>query len=456
MKVTAIFIAVLILAAAIALPIAALADTREESADEQPSGGGEIRLIKAVEVNIVFGEAGIRPIIASEIQTAIEEVLNLALLEQLEGDLEVIEKNLEGITETLLRVLDLTLDKRGFKTESFSILPGETTFVELEIAVSGESIADVRVEFVTPARSGLSVALLDEMQISLSTNLRRKFYGLPTADKKWLTTLFTEALDEESLLSGDFAHFSYRLELIPGTVTRAFLYLTSAPGAPVIRNQYLRTRSSTILNLSLDSAREALLVELAGLDGLPVAFIATRKGFAEDYLENLVSQLKALAFYEPEAKVELEFRGADLYASAIIESPKYRTAITGRVDFNREENNTRIDGIIGVRSFASTEVYAAIKFFPSNVDIEPEIGLGINPRPGVFVGGGWDFDRESVKLRGNVWFGTNFVVHAEYFPSAEFKEESEYGITYYFTKDFSISAYADGDGSGWVALGVKL
>lgn len=455
MRVPVLLITAVILTASaiLALQLAALAGENGESAagDEKPS-----RKVESILVNLVFSESDIRPAIADEIQTAIEEVVNLALIEQLEGDLELIEQNREEITGTLLRVIDLTLDKRGFKTNSLSIVPGILTVVELHISVTGDAIADVRVELVTPSRSKLTGAIFDGIQNELSESLRRRFFGLPTVDKKWLTGLFADALAEESATIPGFESFDYRMELIPSTVTRVVVYLTSAPGEQVIRRHYLRTRSSTILNLSLDSAREAVLVELAGLDGLPISFIEQKREVINSHVENLITGLKSLDFYDAFAEFDFQIRGNDLYATAIIESRKYRTSVSGRVDFNREQNNPRIDGIIGIRTFSSTEVYAAVKFFPDSVDFEPEAGIGINPRPGFFVGGGWDFDRETVKLRGNVWLGTGVVLHAEHYPNSDFNEESEYGVTYYFTKDFAVSAIADGGGSTWIAVGVKL
>ncbi len=456
MKVPAIFILAVMAIAAAAFCLLHLTAHAAE-AGEEPDGEPELpQKVLSVEVFVEFAGADIRPIIAGEIQTAIEEVVELALLVQLEGDLATIAANKDEISETLLRVIDLTLDKRGFKTDSLSLTPGEIAIVELEISVTGESIADVRVEFVAPAKSGLSDALLFNLQNELSANLRRKFFGLPSADKKWLTGLFAGALAEEFAASEELGMFNYRMELLPSTITRVVLYLTNAPGERALDRRFLRTRSSTILNLSLDSAREAILVELAGLAGLPARFVELHRDEAADYLESRVKALGSLAFYEPEVEIEFAVRGGDLFVTAIIESRRYRTAVSGRVDFDREVDNPRIDGIIGMRMFSSAEVYAAVKFFPDSVDFEPEIGLGINPRPGVFVGGGWDFDREAVKLRGNVWLGAGLVIHAEHYTSPEFNEDGEYGITYFFTKDFSVSAFADGDGSAWMALGVKL
>jgi len=445
----------LVLSISAVMCLAALVGPDFACAQDGETGTDEIR-IQSIEIRMSFSNGDVRPAIAEDLRSAIKEVAELAILDQLEGSLQVLEDDLAEVTEVLERVLDLTLDKRGFRVESLSIIPGEVTIIDLEVAIAGVEIIDVLVELVPPIRGELVSEMLSGLQDELISSLRRQFQGLPANDVTWITLLFNQALQREYERLPDFRLFEYRFELIPAAITRVVIYLTPAPKTSVVRRHFLHTRSSTLLNISLDRLREVLLVEMASLDGLPKEFIERHLDSIETRLAQVAVGVGALEFYDAEVSVSLTFRGSDLHASAIVESKKYRTSVGGRVDFNREMKNPRIEGTIGIKAFSHAELYAHLKFFPDKVNFEPEIGIGINPGKNVFVGGGWDFDREVIKLSGDVWFGTNLRVSIEHFPDDEWRDDSEYGITYQLNENFSISAIADGAGSGFVALGVKL
>ena len=115
-----------------------------------------------------------------------------------------------------------------------------------------------------------------------------------------------------------------------------------------------------------------------------------------------------------------------------------------------------IEGRIGVMGGEFVELYANVKFYPDNVDFEPELRIGLDPTPDIFLGGGWDFDRETPKMRGDVWFGTNILVSVEQYTDSEFNDDSKYSLSYFITRDLKVSATLDGAGVGFFSLGVVL
>jgi hypothetical protein len=209
------------------------------------------------------------------------------------------------------------------------------------------------------------------------------------------------------------------------------------------------------LNISLENLRELVLTELASLDGLPVDFVLCHESTIAEYLVGRAADLPEMKLYHATVDARLDLRGSDLQVSLIVESRRYRTYAFGRVDFNKEEKNPLIEGRFGIIGGA-TEAYAHLKFYPDKLDVEPEAGLGVNPMPGLFIGGGWDFDRETFKLRSDLWFGTNMLFTLEHYPDSEFNDLSEYTIAYFLTRDLRLSATLDGDGKGFVSLGVVL
>ena len=413
-------------------------------------------VIKEIALTVSFSKGDVRPAVAAELKDAIQEVAELALLIQLEGDLNVLASDLEDVTETLARVINITLAKRGFEVESLVITPGESTQVDVVLAVSGDEIVDVTLEFLLPQAGDIPLAILEDSRQSLLSSLRRNFQGMPTADRKWALDLFDALIESEVENIEDLRGFDYRSEIVLGPVTRVLLHLNPSPGEQVIRRHYLRTRSSTLLNVSMDPLREIALVELSSLDGLPIALFSKYSAEIAALVGDEVAKSRALEFYRARPVVELTLKNNDLWASLIVESPWFRTNVEGRVDFNRDEDNPRIEGTFGVIGPMGAEAYANLKFFPDIIDAEPEAGLGINPSPGLFVGAGWDFDRPRIKTRGSVWLGTNINVTFESYTGGDFDEDSEYRVAYKLNDVFSVLGVVDGGGASFVSLGVKL
>ncbi|MEP0813786.1 MAG: hypothetical protein HRF49_03855 [bacterium] len=436
---------------------AVLCGTRDARAQEEPKNAeGDMRRIESVSLSVSFSEGDIRPEIADDLRDAIREVTELALIVQLEGDLAVVESDIAAITETLTRVINITLDKRGFRVESLVITPGEATAVDIVLAVSGEQVVDVLVEIKTPSGGELPEMMLEESEAALVSALRRRFQGMPIADRSWVTSLFDNAIRGEFERIPDLLHFRQRSEIVLAPEARVTVYIEPAAGVPVLRRHVLRTRSSTLLNISMDALREIALVAAAELDGMPVELVEKYRHEAERLIAEKVAASRTLAIYAADVEVSLEIRSNELWVSMIVESPRYRTSVEGRVDFNRDENNPRIEGRLGIKGPSYTEAYVNLRFFPGGVNAEPEAGLGFNPLPGMFLGAGWDFDREVVKIRGGLWLGTNLQFSVENYPGGEYDADSEYRATYRMTDDFSISAIADGEGKVWMGLGVTL
>ncbi len=426
--------------------------TESDNVDDQ----SEIEKVQFVEVQLQFLDGDLRPELTDDLQKAIAEVGEMAIIHQLEGDLIYIKDNLDDITDTLKRVIDLTLSKRGFSVDKLSISPGVTTLFTIEISVSGGEIIDIEIDVLPPNAGNLANELLSPLKSELTSSLRRRFQGLPTSDINWLYKLFDEAIKEEQENIEDFKWFAYRFELSPGPITRVILHLSPKSSSTVVSNHSLRTRSSTLLNISLEDLREVIIREVSCLDGMPLEFVDSYVETIEMYLSKRVENLKTLRFYQARADIAIEFKGRDLQISAIVESRRFRTSVSGQVDFDKDEENPLLEGRIGVIGGKYAELYAHVKFFPDNIDFEPELGFGLNPTPGIFLGSGWDFDREALKLRGDVWFGTNVLVSAEQYTDSEYNDDSKYSLSYYFTRDIRISATLDGAGSGFFSLGVVL
>ena len=171
---------------------------------------------------------------------AIVEVGKMAIIDQLEGDIDYVTENLDEITDTLKRVIDLTLSKRGFKVDNLLITPGETTLFALDISVSGGEIIDIEVQMLPPAGGNLTDDLLSTLKSELVNAFEKTLSRITHFGYHLAYKLFDDALREERENIEDFKWFDYKFELSPGPITRVIIHIGPRSGSTVISNHFLR------------------------------------------------------------------------------------------------------------------------------------------------------------------------------------------------------------------------
>jgi len=435
-------IATILLCTAVPVPGTALAADDPKSDDK----------ITDVVVNLTFKDETVAEDVQKEVKGAIERTMKLALLDQLEGSLSTVQSDLPKVTETIKAVLEIVLSRRGFGLDKLEIRPGRVTEADVVLALLSHTISDVRVEFTVLQNAVIVKGLVAPDEDAISAALTMSLKGAPFDDPVWVTKLVSERFDDEIHKLPAYAEFDWLVNVVPGETTRVLVTLTPKPSAARLQRYFIKTRSDTLLNISLTALRTDLAANLEPLMQLPVSFWAAKRDEIRTALLSRLKQESALAFYEATPALDLFIVHQDLSAVINVESKRYRVNVSGRIDFNRDTLNPRLQGTFGLMAGRGAEGYVHVKFFPADLDVEPEVGVGLHPSSGTFIGGGYDAFRHSFKVRARQWFLNDFTAEAEYLTKRGLKQYDEFSIIYHFNDNYSIGAFTNLNGEYWMAV----
>jgi hypothetical protein len=408
--------------------------------------------ITDVTVNLTFKDEAVTEDVEKEIKSAIERTLKLALLDQLEGSLSTVQSDLPKVTETIKAVLEIVLSRRGFGLEKLEIRPGKVTDVDVELALVSHAILEIKVEFSILQNAVVVKELVAPDEEAVSAALTKSLKGTPFDDPVWVTKLVSERFDAEMKKLAPYEDFDWIVSVVPAETTRVLVALTPKPPAPCLQRYFIKTRSDTLLNMALTTLRTNLAANIQPLMQLPISFWTARHQQIASALTDRLKQESTLAFYKATPLLELYIVRQDLSAVINVESERYRVNVSGRIDFNRDTLNPRIQGTFGLIAGKSLEGYVHLKFFPSDLDLEPEIGVGLHPTRSTYIGAGYDTFRHCTKLRARQWFLNDFTAEAEFFTRNELKTYNEFSLIYHFNDNYSIGAFTNFRREYWMAI----
>jgi hypothetical protein len=412
--------------------------------------------VKAIDLQVEWADGTPGESTAAEVKDAIQRTLQLAILEQLGASLPRLEANLDQITSTLQTVLDLVLGKRGMSLEDIEITPGETTLVKLSIALSGDKLEDVAVEFHFRSDTPLLAAVTKQDCDAIGAALTAKLSGTPLSDPAWVEKLAIREVGAELAARAEYSDFSPLVLVIPDTTTRIVVTLMPRENALVIDRYFVKLRSATMLNLALADVGGFVAANLESLRGLPIPFVKAKKTAIAGYLEKTTVFAPELDVIAPEAMAEIYVVEKDISLVFDVESRRFRVSASGRVDFNRPEYGARLDFTAGVLVSPSSDVWVHGTFFPGEFELRPQVGIGFRYEDRAFAEFGYDFKMNSPILRGQLNVLPDFYLSAEHYTEGALKNENEYGITYIFRNIYELKLITDFRDEIFASVGVRL
>ncbi|MCD6281992.1 hypothetical protein J7J84_00080 [bacterium] len=420
------------------------------SAQEEPPD------IAAIELDLEWIEGQPGDAVTAEVKEAIERTLSLAIIDQLGASLQRLEANREQITRTLFSVLDLVLGKRGIVLKELDIVPGEITLVRLQLALQGQTIENFTVYFRFTSDTPFLAAITEADRNSLAVSLAGSLSGTPYSDADWIERMVIRQVRDYLSASEDYAGFDTLVLVLPETATSVYVTLIPREDVTVVNRYFVKLRSSTMLNLQLADVGSFVSANLESLRGLPTEFVARKAKEICDYLAAEAVFAPDVSLLKPEASAELFVVHDDISLVFAVESRRVRLSASGRVDFNREEDEARFDFTAGLRISPASDVWFHGTFFPAKFELRPQLGIGLRAENLAMLEAGYDFKMNSTVLRGRLNVLPDFYFSAEHYAKSRLKDENEYGITYIFRNYYEFKVTTDFRDELFASVGVRI
>ncbi len=418
--------------------------------DEKPSKIEDVEL----KVNWEGEEPG--KLIVEEVESAVVKTVKLAILTQLSGSLETLEKNLPQITDTLDRVISIVLQKRGIQLKKIRIIPGKLTRVELTLSVLPKKIN----EFKVVVRFKRSTAFLDYLSAKDTERIRDalldELAGSPYTDLSWLQKLVNSIADSELASMRAYADFRTLILVVPGETTVVYITFLPKENAKLIAQFYLKIRSETLLNLQLERVETTASTALSDLIGMPISFAKAKKILIEKYLTETALNESSIRFIQPIASSQIFIVRDEISAVLYVDSRTYRLKLSGRVDLNKKDKPARFDFTAGRRLGGSSDVFFHLTFFPSAPEVRPQLGVSLLRQPTFVLESAYDFKLNSVMFRGYLHVLPDFYLSAEHYTERKLRRENEYALTYIFRNLYEFKIITDFKGEVFGAIGVRI
>jgi len=417
---------------------------------------GKVQSVR-VRLELSSGYAGAETM--AQLERALTETIEFALIDQLGGDLHYIVEHQDTVVQTLGKVITSELDKRGFSIEELVVDPGEETEVTVKLHLTQEQVGSFSVRFYllgnTPVVSELVAADEDALAAELLATLGRTPYG----DARWLAGLVSETVEQRLSALSDYADFEHMILVEPGPVTKVVVTFTPKPGAQVVTGYTLSINSQTLLGMTLTRVRDHLAHELETFQGAPLSFITPRLGAVQRAVYQDLVNSRALASFCADAWLKLSLDGCVLRAHIDLESQRYMLNLGTRLDLTRRGHAGyvgRVSGRAGVMPSQDWVVYGEADYFPSAQRAYPALGAGRLLCPGGFLGAAWDFRADAPRLDAQQALSPAVYVSAQVYPRHRLSWLSEIRLHYRIRDYYELQLLANFDGEVTAALAARF
>ncbi|OPX22468.1 MAG: hypothetical protein B1H03_04360 [Planctomycetales bacterium 4484_113] len=396
------------------------------------------------------------PYIEHEVDEAIEKTLRLAIFDQLGASISTLTSNLDQVTATFKNVINIVLERKGMHLETITLTPGPVTSAHLTIQLASDKIESFRVHFRFRRSTPFLDAITSDEQNALTSNLTGEFKGTPFSDRDWIERLVRRRVEEVFQMSTAYADFDLLVLVIPDTTTEVYVTFLSRNNTATIARYFLKLRSETMLNLQLAEIGTSVDNHLEDLRGLPISFVAAKARTIENFIEREVEQLHGLAMMLPIAHSELYLVRNDISFVLWVNSQRWRTMLTGRVDFNREGDSARFDLKAGLRFAHSFDVFFQSTLLPGNLELRPQLGVAGHGGKYGFIEAAYDFKLNSMLCRAQLNLLPDFYLSAERYTKRKLKQEDEYSFTYIYRNAYEFKIISDLKGEVFGAVAVRI
>ncbi len=425
-----------------------------------PSLGQEItpeqkaEKISKVELSLEF--IGDKPseVVIDRLYKAIYTSLETAIIEQLEADLKSVEADKDQIVEILTGILNLVLPRRGYKISSFQLEPGQITKVIVILEQFSQVIKQYDIELIIERQALALDASREADAAELQKLLKNNLNNVPYSDTNFARQSIENYLKDNWLNKSPWDQFEASLEIIPGEKTVIRIKLTPLKRVSRLHYSFAKVRSTSLINLTIAPLRSKFSTMISDLDGLPTIYLHPRLHYVGEAIMKLVQQDKISRKLKVTGNVDFFTVEDRLFAVLNLESSAYFLESEAKINFNVNDREAQLSAMLGLKANEMT-FYSGLSLYPGLMDTGLEIGMAYNSF-GTFVGGAWDFSRETFKARLKQQLFTDFEIDIEAFFTEKHRDDSIYTVRYRFGDNYSLGVALDNDGKTQIFVVTSL
>lgn len=436
------FYLVLVLCTYVCISISSKALTQEQTEDSKPAATQT--LITKLELELEFIGEPPSGVVSDRLYTAIYSTLETAIIEQLEADLNAVKSDKEQIVDILTGILNLVLPRRGYKIAAFTIEPDVTTKVKVVLEQFSQVIRQYDVELIierqAPALAESRLMDSIELQKLLKDNLN----NVPYTDSNFARQAIENYLKNNWLNVAPWNQFEPTLDIIPGEKTVVRVKLTTASGTRQLNYSFAKVRSTSLINLTLTPLRSKFSSMISDLDGLPTVYLQPRLHFVGKAIMKLVDQDKISRKLRAYGNVSFYNVDDRLYAVLRLESKSYFLEGDAIINFNTNDKEAELNAMLGLKADNFT-FYSGWQLLPGLMDFNYEAGVAYNTY-GTFIGGSWDFQKDTIKTRFKQQLYNDFEIDIEAYFEDKHRDKSIYSLRYRFGDNYSLGVAIDNEG----------
>jgi len=273
--------------------------------------------------------------------------------------------------------------------------------------------------------------------------------GLPTqaVDSNWALQIVRPYIESENSANSLLPSYSVDYDIVIDQM--ATVTLTFHPKGDLVERIRPRMYSFTLLNVVMDRFRERLLAAADFIEGIPRDEIELAKDEIEARLSEAIENDSLAEDLDAYASIQIELLDYEpvVVVDVRIESRRYDTSVETFIDFGNEAlDSSEIQCRLGFLVTRGVEIFTNLNYFTNDSALDTDVGLGLRPYKGSFVGIGYDLDREFVKYYAEQDLYPGLSLRAEIF---EEDTLNEFGMVYQFQQYIAAGAFTNGDNEFW-------
>ncbi|MBN2082038.1 hypothetical protein JW859_07505 [bacterium] len=414
--------------------------------------------VEEVGIRLEFSDGFVGPETLTQLEDALQDVVEFVLLDNLDGNLADINHHLDYVVDTLGGVIDRELREYGFVLEEMLLEPDRSTQVTVKLHLAEQRVNDFQVRFYllgnTPVLEAVTAADEEAVAAALYTAVART----PYSDENWLSGLVTQTVEHQLAKMIEYAGFTHTVLVHPGQTTTVAVTLTPRAGATLLTNYSLSMRSQTLPLLSLQPLREEAAYYLQSFNGAPLGFIEAKLAVIEQAVYQQLINSATLAPHCADLRFELVLSGCSLVADLRVDSTRYMLDGEARLalwDYTVDDLEGRITARAGVMLTPQWSAFALGSYYPAAEDVYPAAMAGLLVDYGL-VAAGYDFEAEALRLLGQVDLAPRVYLAGDVFVDNDFDNLSEISVHYRVRDLYELQLISNLDGEVVAAIAANF
>jgi hypothetical protein len=394
-----------------------------------------------------------------QLEQALLNVTQLAILEQLDGSLAYIVNNQPEVEETLGTVVNSVLMRRGFTLEQLKLEPGIETVVTVSLHVTEAQVDDFVVNFVLLGNTPVIDEVVATDEEAVAADLYATVARTPYGDAQWITGLITDTVESKLTTLPAYADFEHMVLVLPAPTTKITVAFTPRDSAETLTDYSLVLRSQTLLNVTLQPVRDEAVHYVQALMGAPSSFLTEKGSEIRRATYQYLINCGALSGLNADAELTMNVCGCTLETRLNVESKTYLLGLAGRIDLSKHGEggrNARLTGRAGAIVADDYAVYLDGAYFPGSGELYPMLAVGKLLGSEGFVGAGWDFKADTWRLQGRHDLSDDVYASTDIFTDSEFDSLSEVRLHYRIRDTYELQLIGNFAGEVYAAVAANL